>query len=107
MPETEKREKQLRRRLAYLENRLENIEAQLDDEPNRDWEDNAVESEGDEVLEDLGNQGQEEIKAIRAALDRIGNGNYGVCAKCGKDISPERLDAVPHTPFCRECAREI
>lgn len=105
MTDIASREAELKRRLAYLENRLETIEDQLDDEPNRDWEENAVESEGDEVLEDLGNMGLEEIKGIRAALKRIEAGTYGECVKCGKEISAERLDAVPHTPFCRDCAR--
>ena len=105
MTDIASRETELKRRLAYLESRLETIEDQLDDEPTRDWEENAVESEGDEVLEDLGNLGLQEIKGIRAALKRIEAGTYGECAKCGKQISQERLDAVPHTPFCRDCAR--
>ncbi|MCB1387322.1 MAG: TraR/DksA C4-type zinc finger protein [Nitratireductor sp.] len=95
----------LERRLAFLENRLETIEDKLDDPKSRDWEEQAVESEGDEVMEGLGNSGLEEIRAIKAALARIDNGSFGECAKCGKEISSERLDAVPHTPFCRECAR--
>ena len=64
MTDLEKRESELRRRLAYLENRLENIEEELDAEPNRDWEENAVEHEFDEVLEDLGNKGLVEMRAI-------------------------------------------
>ena len=104
MTDIEKHRKQLEKRLAYLENRLENIEDQLDDEPTRDWEEQAQESEGDEVLEDLGNLGKEEIKAIRAALGRIEEGTYGECVVCGEEISEERLEAVPHTPFCKDHA---
>ena len=103
MTDFEKRETELRRRLAYLENRLENIEEELDAEPNRDWEENAVEHEFDEVLEDLGNKGLVEMRAINAALNRIKDGSYGECVTCGKEISEDRLDAVPHTPFCRNC----
>ena len=95
----------LERRLAYLENRLENIEDSLDDPKSRDWEEHAVETEGDEVMEELGLSGLEEIKAIKAAMDRIEAGTYGECVKCGEEISVERLEAVPHTPFCRNCAR--
>ncbi|WP_075996973.1 TraR/DksA family transcriptional regulator [Salaquimonas pukyongi] len=95
----------LERRLAYLENRLESIEDSLDDPKSRDWEEHAVETEGDEVMEELGLSGLEEIKAIKAALDRVEAGTFGECAKCGKEISSERLEAVPHTPFCRSCAR--
>lgn len=102
--DTEKYRKLLERRLAYLENRLENIEDQLDDPKSRDWEEHAAESEGDEVMEELGISGQQEIKAINAALARIENGTYGECAKCGEPIQQARLDAVPHTPFCSKCA---
>lgn len=31
-------------------------------------------------------------------------GGYGVCASCGRDISTKRLEAVPWTELCRECA---
>lgn len=97
----------LKRRLAYLENRLENIEDQLDDPRSADWEENATESEGDEVMEELGLSGLQEIRAIKAALVRLDEGTYGECVKCGETISEERLATVPHTPFCRDCARKV
>jgi len=93
----------LQRRLAFLENRLENIEDQLDDPKSADWSEHATEAEGDEVMEELGLSGLEEIKAINAALGRIEAGTYGVCVKCGETVSQARLDVVPHTPFCRNC----
>ncbi len=97
----------LNRRLAYLQNRLENIEDQLDDPRSADWEENATESEGDEVMEGLGISGLQEIRAIRAALVRLEQGTYGECVTCGEPISEERLATVPHTPFCRNCARKL
>ena len=53
----------------------------------------------DQVLEGLGHAGNAEIQAIYAALARLKSGIYGVCARCGDDISEERLDVLPHTPF--------
>ncbi|MEM8850238.1 MAG: TraR/DksA C4-type zinc finger protein, partial [Pseudomonadota bacterium] len=44
------------------------------------------------------------IRAIDAALARIAAGTYGICVKCGADISPERLVAVPTAALCRTCA---
>ena len=41
---------------------------------------------------------------ILAALKRVKAGEFGVCVQCGDDISPQRLDAVPHAPLCRDCA---
>ena len=43
------------------------------------------------------------IKKIKSALDRIENGKFGICEKCGEDISFERLTARPVTTYCIEC----
>ena len=91
-------------RLAELDTRLHQIESELDAPHSKDWEESAVEREGDEVLEQLGQSGQEEIARIRAALQRIRDGVYGECAQCGDDISPERLAVLPDTPLCKTCA---
>ncbi|MEM0947304.1 MAG: TraR/DksA C4-type zinc finger protein [Pseudomonadota bacterium] len=98
------RDRQLRLRLAELEDRLQTIDHTLEASHSRDWEEQAVEREDDEVLEDLGNAGAEEIGQIRAALGRIEAGIYGLCTRCGTEISAKRLDVLPATPFCRHCA---
>ncbi len=94
----------LEARLAELGVRLELIEQELDSHHNPDWEELAVERETDEVLEATGMAGQVEIPQIRAALARIADGSYGECARCGAEIPQARLDALPWTPLCRECA---
>ncbi|NKX44732.1 TraR/DksA family transcriptional regulator [Roseicyclus persicicus] len=99
------RRAQLEDRLAFLDARLHEIDAELDSHQSKDWEELATEREGDEVLERLGQSGQSEIAQIRAALARMDAGEYGVCVTCGADISEERLDLLPYTPFCRSCAR--
>jgi RNA polymerase-binding transcription factor DksA len=38
------------------------------------------------------------------ALGRLETGAYGVCATCGEGISLDRLDALPSTGLCRQCA---
>ena len=43
------------------------------------------------------------LRAIDDALDRIGQGTYGVCVVCKRPISKMRLDAVPWTHLCRQC----
>jgi len=43
------------------------------------------------------------IKKIKKALERIENGTFGVCDKCGEDISIKRLKARPVTTQCIEC----
>ena len=103
----EKRKAALEARLKELKERLESIESELESHNSKDWEELATERESDEVLEDLGEAGLEEIKAIEAALQRIEEGEYGYCVKCGTKISDERLDLLPYTPFCHACAQSV
>lgn len=98
------REATLKKRLAELDQRLHGIEAELDAHQSKDWEELAVEREEDEVLESMGSSGLAEIEQIRAALARIAENSYGYCVTCGEEISQERLDLLPATPFCRNCA---
>ena len=107
MNDLKAREKVLRERLAELDGRLHRIEDHLEQPPDRDWNDNAIESEMDEVLESLGQAGVTEMEAIHAALARIKGGSYGICVRCGEDISVARLDVIPHTALCRRCATKV
>ncbi len=43
------------------------------------------------------------IGKIEKALERVENGTFGICERCGEDISEERLKARPVTTFCIEC----
>lgn len=103
MPDTH-RKAQLEARVAELTARLTGIDAELDQPAPKDWEDLASEREGDEVLEGMGLSGQQELRQIAAALDRLAKGTYGICTKCGDDIASARLDLLPDTPFCAQCA---
>jgi RNA polymerase-binding protein DksA len=40
---------------------------------------------------------------IEEALDRVRNGTFGVCKKCGKLIPKARLEAVPTAKMCIDC----
>ena len=80
------------------------IEDQLDDPADEDWEEAAIEAQDDQVLEGLGQAGQAELRRIEAALDRIEQDEYGICVKCGDVIEARRLDLLPDTPFCANCA---
>ena len=104
MTSIEKRKEALEARLAELTGRLQEIEEELESHTTADWEELAVEREHDEVLENMGLSGQQEIRAINAALARIEDGSYGFCVRCGADISEERLDVLPYAPLCKTCA---
>ena len=107
MKTLEQRRKQLMDRLKELSVRLHAIEEEFAQQGGEEREDLAIDREDDEVLEDLSEAGIEEIKAIRAALRRMDKGEYGYCTRCGAKISEDRLDLLPQTPFCSDCAREL
>ena len=104
MKSAAEREKQLKARLVELDHHLHEIEDALDEPADQDVEERAVERELDEVLEGIGNVELHEVQMINAALKRIADGEYGDCVKCGEKISEERLDILPATPLCRNCA---
>jgi RNA polymerase-binding transcription factor len=42
------------------------------------------------------------LEQVEDALKRVADGTYGKCIICGRPISPERLEAIPWTPYCLE-----
>lgn len=104
MENTDVYRQKLERRLEELGVRLDKIEHSLDAPKDPDFEEQATERENDEVLEGLGGAGLAEIRQIHAALHRIEAGEYGYCVRCGSKISAARLELLPHTAFCRNCA---
>jgi DnaK suppressor protein len=45
-----------------------------------------------------------EIQRITAALERMEDGDYGVCLSCDKKIPAKRLELDPAVPTCVHCA---
>lgn len=43
------------------------------------------------------------VEQITAALNRISEGTYGRCTRCGQQIAPARLEVLPHAAACIEC----
>jgi RNA polymerase-binding protein DksA len=46
-----------------------------------------------------------QLDQVDGALARLAAGTYGSCTNCGKPIATERLEAIPWTPVCIDCAR--
>ena len=72
-----------------------------------DWSEQASERENDEVLESLGNSSEVELAQIRFALQRLDNDTYFRCAECGSPIPPARLELLPYTAHCVDCAEQL
>ena len=48
-----------------------------------------------------------QLSRIKAALERINDGEYGYCASCEEDINIRRLEVDPAAPFCVACAEKM
>jgi RNA polymerase-binding transcription factor len=60
-----------------------------------------------DVLLNLSENQQQKIRDIDAALERIAKGDYGICARCEEEISPQRMNVRPFSRFCIDCKTEI
>ena len=106
MAKNKKLKAQLQARLAELGAKVDEVSHELRTAHSADWEERAIESEGDEVLEALENSALAEIQQIQHTLGKIDDGSYGLCATCGGDIDEKRLAALPYAIQCITCARE-
>lgn len=57
------------------------------------------------LLARLDDRQKAEIDDIDQALRRIAMGTYGRCETCGRPILSARLEALPTTTLCVECAQ--
>jgi len=73
------------------------------DEDNPDFDDLGHDATDDILEESLLSVHKELLEKIDAAIERIDDGTYGICLKCGKEISEEDLDKEPWAEHCRNC----
>ena len=73
--------------------------------------DSAPSEVGDEVDRIISSQGKsdqlqlsamdfETLTQVEEALQRIADGSYGQCIRCGNEIEAARLEAIPWTAYC-------
>ena len=49
---------------------------------------------------------EDKIGSVDYALKALEHDKYGICERCGAEISTERLKAVPNTTLCVKCKAE-
>ena len=47
------------------------------------------------------------LELVNEALARLEKGKFGLCVQCGEPISKPRLQAIPYTKHCIQCARVV
>jgi|SRR5690349_13685389 DnaK suppressor protein len=50
---------------------------------------------------------QELLAQVDAALQRMDQGRYGICARCGQEIGHDRLEALPYAIYCITCQSQV
>jgi RNA polymerase-binding transcription factor DksA len=53
----------------------------------------------------LAEQAERHVTEVRAAIERLSAGRYGMCERCGRPIPPARLEARPVARTCVGCAQ--
>jgi DnaK suppressor protein len=106
-------------RLAAFKKRLLEKQRQLRDEVGRtalygkDQDDDSIKDLGDqantayarEFFFELGSGDRRMLRDVMSALQRIENGSFGACERCGEAISEKRLEALPFARYCIDCQR--
>ena len=94
---------------SELTRRINSIEADIHHktEPvEKDFAEQVTQRENDDVLSAIDEEAKQTVHLIDAALARIKNGNYGLCAICGAEIPEKRLAALPYVTTCIACAEK-
>ncbi len=68
--------------------------------------DAALDTAQDEISSQLAEVESRELSHIETALERMRNGEYGVCENCETKIPLARLQALPYATLCIQCQRE-
>jgi RNA polymerase-binding transcription factor DksA len=104
----------LERRAALQDRvRAEGIELELVRGARADSADDEHDPEGSTLSSDwsriagLSSVTRDRLAAVDRAVQRMVDGAYGRCLRCGRPIGEERLDARPEAEHCIDCAREL
>lgn len=109
---TKTRQQRYKKRLLELQGRVRNdigrlISAVVEEQcPPGEHERALVPSEEIEKEVALENTEESIHLAVAAALERMENGTFGCCQRCGAGIERERLDLLPYAAYCVRCAQE-
>ncbi len=93
------RQAEIRDRLQRIENDRRHLNKPLE----KDFDEQAIEMENDEVLDALVDSIWIEIEQIQKSLTKLSAGTYGVCEVCGRTIGKKRIKALPHASRCIGC----
>lgn len=80
---------------------------ELDEEMKADPVDLSVMDSTRSTLLAVSTQDSQTLQMIDAALQRIEEGEYGICQNCGEEIAEKRLEAVPWARLDIKCQEAV
>lgn len=108
MADIESIRSQLKEELKELYNRSDRFDEHWrNSAKHKDWEEQAIARENDEVVSGLDDMTRQKIQQIENTLTRIDNEEYGVCTHCGNPIEEKRLSIMPTVTTCIACVAEM
>ena len=48
---------------------------------------------------------EKKLKGLKTILPKVGEPDFGLCARCKEPVPLQRILLVPSSPFCVRCAR--
>ena len=72
-----------------------------------DISDDAARTYNRQLEGEIGNQEWQRLKQVDLAIQKIEEGEYGICSQCEEPIPEARLQVVPFTEFCTNCLSEM
>ena len=106
--DTAKQKQRLIERRQEMLGRVERTHKHIherDERVSANFSEQSVEMESQQLIMSLDAEGRSELRAIDAALERIEEGTYFECRRCGGEISDARLKALPYADLCIDCAK--
>ena len=105
-------------RIAYFHERLEVLSKEINEDLNASKDSAGIVEldtsigrlsrmdamQNQQMALELRRRQENQLLRIKNALKRMDQGQYGLCGKCKKPISEERLEASPDVVICVRCA---
>ena len=105
-------------RLAYFQERLEELEREIREDMDANPEDSGVVEldssigrlsrmdalQNQQIAIELKRRQENQLLRIENTFKRLAKGQYGLCGKCKKPIEEDRLEVFPDAVTCVRCA---
>lgn len=72
-----------------------------------DISDDAARAYNRQLEGELGEQEWRKLKQVDVAIEKIAEGEYGICSQCENTIPEARLQIVPYAEFCTQCLSKM